>query len=773
MNRYLLLISAFFLTAAPLSGLSAIVTSAEYFIDVDPGPGKGTAVPASSPGATSALVINIPRPTIAALSEGVHTLACRVKDDAGNWSIAFYRTFFKEGPAEVTPPDTTPPTATISVVTPDPRNSAVNSLSIVFSEPVTGFTVADLTLTRNGGGNLLTASQTLSTSDNITFVLDGSAALTGVDGAYALVLQAANSGIADNAGNPLAADSVESWSVDQTPPTASIIAVTPDPRNSSVDTLRIIFSEAVAGLDLADLALTRNREGNLLTASQTLSTIDNSTFTLSGLGVLTAADGAYSVVLRAANSGIVDPAGNLLAADAVEMWTIDRTPPSAAIAAVTPNPRNSAVVSISIVFSESVKGFDPSDLVLTRNSGANLLSGSETLNSLDNTRFALSGVSGLTEPAGSYVLTLNAANSGISDGAGNLLTSHASVGWVVDRTPPAVSISAVAPDPRSSAVSSISIVFSEPVTGLNLPDLTLTRSNGPNLLTSAQTLTTADNITFYLGGLSELTKADGEYTLALRAVGSGVIDAVGNSLASDASTSWTMAAALIVVGEYFIDVDPGPGNGTPIAISSPAWPLSLSVNVPASVIGTLSDGPHFLTCRVRDEAGNWSVAFSRVFHRERPAPVTAAVVEFIEMQWFLDSAAASAPVMARASAPAREVSLALTASIAGLVKAGTYHLLVTPIDSLGNRGVSVSRPVFIDPSTIPSQPLTVSAFQRLPDGSLQLTFAGEAGRTYILQTSTDLRQWVDLQTSLSGNGTVRVTGADITFPQRFFRLRTQ
>ena len=46
--------------------------------------------------------------------------------------------------------DTTTPTADILDVAPDPRNSAVGSVSITFSEPVSGVGLTDFTLTHNG-----------------------------------------------------------------------------------------------------------------------------------------------------------------------------------------------------------------------------------------------------------------------------------------------------------------------------------------------------------------------------------------------------------------------------------------------------------------------------------------------------------------------------------------------------------------------------------------------------------------------------------------------
>ena len=53
-----------------------------------------------------------------------------------------------------------------------PRQRARRAaLTITFNEPVTGFRVSNLSLTNNGGPNLLTSAQTLTTTNNQTFVL--------------------------------------------------------------------------------------------------------------------------------------------------------------------------------------------------------------------------------------------------------------------------------------------------------------------------------------------------------------------------------------------------------------------------------------------------------------------------------------------------------------------------------------------------------------------------------------------------------------------------
>jgi hypothetical protein len=54
--------------------------------------------------------------------------------------------------------DTVIPTASIIDVTPDPRASAVASISAVFSEPAYGLDHMDLTLARNGSNVALTTA---------------------------------------------------------------------------------------------------------------------------------------------------------------------------------------------------------------------------------------------------------------------------------------------------------------------------------------------------------------------------------------------------------------------------------------------------------------------------------------------------------------------------------------------------------------------------------------------------------------------------------------
>ncbi len=97
--------------------------------------------------------------------------------------------------------DTTAPVGSIAAVTPNPHTAPVSSMTITFSEPVSNLPLADLQLTVGGGPNLLTAAQTLSTSDNVTWVLNNLATITSSAGNYQLSLIPGNAPFTDWAGN--------------------------------------------------------------------------------------------------------------------------------------------------------------------------------------------------------------------------------------------------------------------------------------------------------------------------------------------------------------------------------------------------------------------------------------------------------------------------------------------------------------------------------------------------------------------------------------------
>ncbi len=116
----------------------------------------------------------------------------------------------------------------------------------------------------------------------------------------------------------------------------------------------------------------------------------------------------------------------------------------------------------------------------------------------------------------------------------------------VDTVRPTQTITSVPPNQRITSIAQLTIVFSEPIYGLSLNDFALTRNGGANLLTSAQTLSTTDHITWTAGNLSTLLNAQGTDVLNLTLAGAPATDAAGNV---DRTTGSTRFSSPVVISE--------------------------------------------------------------------------------------------------------------------------------------------------------------------------------------------------------------------------------
>jgi hypothetical protein len=94
-----------------------------------------------------------------------------------------------------------------------PTMTAVEEVTIRFSRENTGFDITDLELSWNGGGNLLTAAQVITTTDGQSFSLSGLSSLTGTSGYYKLTLIASDTDIVDAGGGPLDSGDSIGWAM--------------------------------------------------------------------------------------------------------------------------------------------------------------------------------------------------------------------------------------------------------------------------------------------------------------------------------------------------------------------------------------------------------------------------------------------------------------------------------------------------------------------------------------------------------------------------------
>ena len=236
--------------------------------------------------------------------------------------------------------DSTDTNVTVQNVTPPLRNTAVTNITVVFSNPIDQptFTTSDLSLTLNGGSNLITSGSGVT----ITNVLGGNydvtlpASLTTADGAYDFSINAAGAGILDVNGNPVVGSDFTDWTMDTTAPTITSLQQPQSPRNIVVPTLTVTFSKPInpATFTLASLSLTRTvggiTTGNLLDSRVTITPDTDplalpNTYLISDINFPQAIAGTYTFTIS--NQSITDSAGNPLTAPASVSWVLDLTMP--------------------------------------------------------------------------------------------------------------------------------------------------------------------------------------------------------------------------------------------------------------------------------------------------------------------------------------------------------------------------------------------------------------------------------------------------------------
>src|SRR5262249_6301518 len=130
------------------------------------------------------------------------------------------------------------------------------------------------------------------------------------------------------------------------------------------------------------------------------------------------------------------------------------------------------------------------------------------------------------------------------DAAGNASGFGPALNLTIDLTVPTVlGLVAVAPDPRTTPVSTVDMAFSEPIdlSTLTVADLSLTRDGSPVALTGAVTMSLVSGATYRISGLDGFTAAPGAYALTVNAA--GVLDLAGNSGTGSASDTWTISSS--------------------------------------------------------------------------------------------------------------------------------------------------------------------------------------------------------------------------------------
>ncbi|MEC0307724.1 Ig-like domain-containing protein [Paenibacillus lautus] len=291
--------------------------------------------------------------------------------------------------------DTQRPTAAIVVSDTALSNGETSLVTITFSEAVSGFTNADLTVA-NG-----TLSAVNSSDGGITWTATLTPTSGIVDATNVITLD--NSGVADMAGNAGAGiTSSNNYAIDTTQLTATIVVADTALSMGETSQVTITFSEAVTGFTLADLTVANGTLSGL-------STSDNITYT----ATLTPVTGitAATNVITLDNTGVQNADGHAgKGTTDSNNYAIDTQRPTATIVVADTALSIGETSLVTITFSEAVSGFTNGDLTVANG----VLS---SVSSSDNMTWTATLTPNSNVNAATNTITLD--NSGVTDYAGN------------------------------------------------------------------------------------------------------------------------------------------------------------------------------------------------------------------------------------------------------------------------------------------------------------------------------------------------------------------
>ena len=260
--------------------------------------------------------------------------------------------------------DTTAPTVTINQAggQADPTSASPINFTVVFSEAVTGFTAADVTLAGTAGGTLVgTVSGT-----GPTYTV----AVSGMTTSGTVIASIAAGRAQDAAGNPNTAstssdNTVTYIAADVTGPTVTINQKTTapaqaDPTSASPINFTVVFSEAVTDFAAGDVTL-----GGTAGATTATVTGSGTTYNVAVSGMTQSGTVIASIPAGRAHDADGNP--NTASTSTDNTVTYDVTAPTVTInqAGGQADPTSASPINFTVVFSEAVTGFATGDVTFT------------------------------------------------------------------------------------------------------------------------------------------------------------------------------------------------------------------------------------------------------------------------------------------------------------------------------------------------------------------------------------------------------------------------
>lgn len=398
--------------------------------------------------------------------------------------------------------DTEPPTVTSLVVTDTMLTAGETAvLSITFSEAVSGFTTADLSVPNATAGALASSDGGITWTATLTpdaGVSDGTNVVT-VD----------LSGVVDAFGNAgTGTVGSTSYVVDTSRPTGTLVVADTELRAGESTTVTITFSEAVIAFTLADLTVQNGTLGGLASMDGGITW----TATLTPAANTTAP--SNQVTLNAGS--VADLAGNVNVGTALSNAYAVRTgTPTATVDVSEPTLRIGRTAVVTLTFSEPVVGLDLADLRV-ENGTLGALTGSDSGRTWTAVLTPAADVEDDTNQVTLDASGVRGAVSGLT-GAGTTSSDP----YAVDTRRPTATVDVARTVLGIGGTAAVTLTFSEPVTGVTPAAVPTTGGTLTGLATADGGVTWT--ATFVPATGTETTAASVQVDTA------AVVDAAGNA----------------------------------------------------------------------------------------------------------------------------------------------------------------------------------------------------------------------------------------------------
>ncbi|MES2207141.1 MAG: Ig-like domain-containing protein, partial [Pseudomonadota bacterium] len=387
------------------------------------------------------------------------------------------------------------------------------TVTVTFTEAVTGFTTADVTVDNGVLSNLTTSD------GGITWTATLTPSVSTSDTTNILTLD--KTGITDPAGNAgLGSDTSGNYSVDTSRPSLASSITLSDTALKIGDTATVTFTftEAVSGFTIADVTVPNGVLSNLTTGDGGITW----TATLTPDASTTAA----SNVLTLDYTGITDLAGNAgSGSDTSGNYAVDTVRPSLASSITISDTalKIGDAATVTFTFTEAVSSFTTADVTVPNGVLSNLTTGDGGIT------WTATLTPNASAAAASNVLTLD--NTGVTDLAGNVGSGNVTSGnYAVDTVRPSLASSITISDTalKIGDTATVAFTFTEAVSGFTIADVTVPNGVLSNLSTSDGGVTWTSTLT----PNASATAASNVLTLD----NTGIADLAGNAGTGNATS---------------------------------------------------------------------------------------------------------------------------------------------------------------------------------------------------------------------------------------------